>query len=620
MCRTLSVLCVLTALLQLSSSPARAADPPCVKGAGGNGAACCGTNDTSCCGEDAKLQRAWWGKSRALTAIGRLPAERIVVFDPVSNSFAFVLPCNTPGDCTADDRTFSNLQYLDRHRLALPVQKIRLLIMPYNPYDGDLTLDVTAGKGVEFAELASAPTAAPAAAAAATATPAKEPSTSPRSSSTGGKKAATAALVPKHTTAPAAAPKDPNVEIAKAVDANVMVYESKILGVLGVRSRLGELHGKADCAHDHLDVIALEVSRAFAARSFSLARDRSLVSIIREACERSKIVADTAYKSCFDAKNTLGDDVEKLKAISPDVSTGIEELSSLIEDRSSNLDKLVGVPAPSTYSPDDWKTWLRAQQKELADDRTEVGALQTEQKEVKQAIDKLLTDSAALDQALSSPARQIQRFEYPPLDNGESKTFTIKRGKTVKADGTRTAVPSRINSLEIRSAPAYTVRFGTGVVVSALRNPTFKVADESGVAGSMQPAGGKTILFDDRGNAEVLPALFVHHYWGRRSGLLTPTWFERLAPTFSLGIPLAKSDILQQVLFGLDWELVPGVELNAGVHWAKVNTLANNFSPGSFLPMGLDLSSVEQTRFRSAFYAGIVINGETFKSLTGGQK
>ena len=94
------------------------------------------------------------GPASAITAVGRLGPVRTVVYDPVSNSFAFIIPCSealSQGGISKED--IRNRQYLDSHRLALTTQKIRLLILPYNPVDGGLTLqDSRTQGGIEFAE------------------------------------------------------------------------------------------------------------------------------------------------------------------------------------------------------------------------------------------------------------------------------------------------------------------------------------------------------------------------------------------------------------------------------------------------------------------------------------
>ena len=83
----------------------------------------------------------------------------------------------------------------------------------------------------------------------------------------------------------------------------------------------------------------------------------------------------------------------------------------------------------------------------------------------------------------------------------------------------------------------------------------------------------RRILFNDEGNGKVLPGLFLHHYWGRKSPLLRKTAFETFMPTISLGIPLSEANVFTQFLLGLDWEITTGFEVNVGYHFGKVNAL-----------------------------------------------
>ncbi len=238
--------------------------------------------------------------------------------------------------------------------------------------------------------------------------------------------------------------------------------------------------------------------------------------------------------------------------------------------------------------------------------------VEKELKDLSAAIAVVRRGSDDFKRMMNSPAFTLQRSIYPPLASGESITFTITRSAVVGSDGKAKLTPKQTAVLEVRSAPVYTVRFGTGIVVSGLRDPSFKVGDDP------KDSSMKIILFDDQGQNQVLPGLFIHHYWGRRSPLLLPSVFERFMPTFSLGIPVAKTDLLQQVLFGLDWELVPGLELNVGAHWGKVNGLNNGYHVGGPpVPQDLDVTTIQEKRFRTAFYAGIVLNGDTFSNFLG---
>jgi hypothetical protein len=196
------------------------------------------------------------------------------------------------------------------------------------------------------------------------------------------------------------------------------------------------------------------------------------------------------------------------------------------------------------------------------------------------------------------------------------------------------------NSIELRSAPTDAVRFSTGVVRSGLRNPQFTTVDapDTSIDPStgnpvIDPATNKSpiaheIVFSDQGNGTTLPGVFIHHYWTRRCALLQPTPLERWVPTLSLGLPLAKSAPLEQVMLGLDWELIPGVELNTGLHYGKANQLDKDFKDskgnplavGSIIPATLDITKLQSQHYTSALYFGISINTEAWTALLGNRQ
>jgi hypothetical protein len=278
------------------------------------------------------------------------------------------------------------------------------------------------------------------------------------------------------------------------------------------------------------------------------------------------------------------------------------------------------------YTAAEWKATKQAY-------KDTIKSLHDFQDKLTKQADQIRTDLSArgkdrndLLASLNSAASQMQRFDYPPLKDGESVTFVIKRGTV---DDKTTRSPGKANMIELRSAAADAMRFGLGLTVSGMRNPTFKVGPEEDADANGSPfkdASGnpikkKQLLYDNRNNGEVLPAAFIHHNWLRRSPYVTPTLFERFAPTFSLGIPLAKStDTFDQIMLGLNWELVPGVDFNTGAHFASVTRLAKGHHVGEFNPVNVDTTNLTNKQFRPALYFGIVLNSDAFTTLSGNRK
>jgi hypothetical protein len=584
-------------------------------------------------------QEDWtWGKGQ--TAIHRLPAVRGVVYDPLSNSFAFVTPCGS-----ARDDANQNQDFLDRNRLALPTQKLVLLIMPYNALDLPISLIVKDGKGVETEEIsfkvdggAKTDTGGagqqPSVAKKQRQPEPKEPkaqlppqpSPPPAKDKKAATKPADAAAVNEKIDSKLSPEASPDTYGQEAITITQSYgwspeyhqYLEKIVERGSRNAKAQRDAAKADLlvldndsntVKQQVKNIGVIASKHLSDTKLVLARDVSIDTIVEVARQRTAILAagGNDYQSPISSKNTLSGrlallaDLHDLQTRANEVAAILEKAESILDELEPSLDRLDQVSSPRAASLRARVDGLRAQIQPLRDD---LDHLTTK-------LDGFLPTFDDEVQSLNSPASQLQRFNFPPLNNSESKAFTVQRGPAKKGDPEN--VPAKANTLVLKSAPALTIRLGTGVVADALRDPTFKaVGDPSG--------SGKVIAYDDRGNGQVLPALFVHHYWGRRSGLLRPTTFERWVPTLSLGIPLTKAQILQEFLVGFDLELIPGLELNFGSSWGKVNALANGFHVGMPLPSSLDVTTVQEKRFRGGYYGGIVLNADVFKSLFDAQQ
>ena len=602
------------------------------------------------------------GDPNAWTAINRLPAVRIVVFDPISNSFGYVTPCLHDPSLKGKDDWDRSLDFLDRQRLALTTQKIRLLIMPYNPQDGDLTLEIHPGQGVEY-ELTPTHPSAPATGAETTtskpAIPTATPSEAPKSEKTNKVLAKTenapsetenanfskqldlhiqALLRGEYTSSEAfrnvTPPKTTDRPTALLTELDKTINAYRLDQVGKIQKGLLAVRATSDCFDRYLKGLSTAVTAEMARDDdhFSVAGDIPMTALLAEIKHRSCIIANhqndtpTCDSSDKPFEEQIESLVQRLNGTRGDLNAGatmLDTLDSLFQQLDVESKPPTSKPA---YTTDEWKLEKKAFKdtiKQLHDVQDQLG----------KSADQLQTDVNAQPKArrdlfasLNSAASQIQRFDYPPLKDGESVSFVIKRGTV---DDKTTRSPGKANMIELRSAAADAMRFGLGLTVSGMRNPTFKVGPEQDTDNNGTPfkdANGnpikkKQLLYDDRGNAEVLPAAFIHHNWLRRSPYVTPTLFERFAPTFSLGIPLAKTtDTFDQLLLGLDWELVPGVDFSVGAHFASVTRLAAGHHVGEFNPVNVDTTNLTNKQFRPALYFGIVLNKDAFTTLSGNRK
>lgn len=582
----------------------------------------------------------------ALTAIGKLPATRVVVFDPVTNSFAFVASTRD-----TNGQVDPNLAMLDRRRMALTTQKIRLLIMPYNPYDGSLSIESSYGTGVEIDDIVSPPsstsTSAPA-----TTTPVKAKKTAKATKP----RVSTAIQPPKPKAKPAvhsarAAAGKATATSPSQFDLKVKAAQEKVgtpeftssykqaidmgpedlpqaeelvrIGgeefdslALKVSGLLRNLQGSADCATDHVRQIPLQISGKFVQKGFTLSHDTTFHEIEQAAAARRAFVLGISYEPCIPQaadpnRRPLDIEVEHLQEKWSEIAEGLDTLQQHIAQQSRAVDfATLEQKTAKSDDPAGWADWLAEWKQQLKDEQAYVTEAAAELKDRAQEITALTNDAEKFQQAIDSPALAIQRFNFTPLRVNQSLTLKVKRGTISKEDDSLTIRPDNINTMTLLSAPAYRIRFGIGVVGSTLANPTFKAGMNT---------AGKRVILEDGGQADVFPGVFVYHHWGFRAPLLQSTWFEKLTPTFSLGLPLTKSDVLQEFLLGLNWQLAPGFGFDVGCHIGQVSSLATG-SVGGVIDSKVDVTTLQQKRFGAGFYAGIVLNAETFKGLQGMQQ
>jgi hypothetical protein len=365
--------------------------------------------------------------------------------------------------------------------------------------------------------------------------------------------------------------------------------------------------------------VPLKVTEAFRRVPSDASPSPSEEQVYAEAKRRIEVLASPSglYTPCLKTKGethkSFEEDAEELENQLRDIS--FSSLTNQLDTMNRLIETLSEEDTPGDVkSPDSWKKQIDGWKDSLAEDRDYFKALSDEKKSLAQQLVELRKSSEGLRRALSSAATQLQVRFFSPLKDDQAITFKCTRldveTDTSASRKVQSAQTIDCGSITLKPAPVQTFRLGSGIVVSHLYNPTFKVGPTADNA-----TNSKTIQYDDRGNGQVQLGIFVHHYWGYRSGLLSRTTFERFAPTFSLGIPLTKADLLQQVLIGLDWELVPGIELNVGAHWGKVNSLIDHYFVGQTISTKVDITSLQEKRFRAAFYGGIVLNADIFKKL-----
>jgi hypothetical protein len=574
-------------------------------------------------GADSRCEKNAW------TAFSKLPAVRTVVFDPVSRSFSFT---------TCEPSPSSNEDILDRRRLALATQRIRLLILPQNPADGDIQIEITEGKGTEFPATSLTGTAP-----AEEQKDAKDEKPTVQKPPEGSSAEDASAAVQNKKNSPASKRNvqefSRNYRLAPDLEDKDAIAESfgentsdsiLLLTIIGdtfdtydteanrLWRALGNLRGNVECIDRHLgdqqQSLAVTLTNG---QVWTPARDNRLCAVVAEALRRRDLIVGDGYKACSAPPVSFEDDFKGLTTRSTEASGDIASLPAFLDRIERLVDRLESInPAP--LSIDERSQLVKTFRRDLDKNRKYIEELRAELAEIKKASTGALDKKSTFKMRQGSQAANLRRENYQPIDNGNMRTFKAYR---IEKDGHRSELP--IAQLVLRSAPVDNIRFGMGLVVSQLEDPKFKIgpvttdseASPTASAAADDPADtSQRIFFEDENGGRVLPVVLVHNYWLRRSPLLVPTKFERWTPTLSLGIPLAKADPLTQILLGLVWELTPGIEINLGVHYGKVNSLVDGYKVGD--PLGtVDLTSIQKMTFKKDFYFGIAVNATTFRTL-----
>lgn len=553
----------------------------------------------------------------ALTAIGRVPAVRIVVYDPVSNSFSYVDPCPRNND-----------QILrDRYHLALTTQKIRLLLLPYNAADGNLLLEVKTGTGAEFDLL---PKAALPAQTPATAEKPREATEAPPVASSGDKTQTKAKADAAGRVAETVAAADQG-QLSRTWSLNTQTLDNSTNPagrlLLQLEALIASYREATQQARDQSHAVADQaqcldafrtrmgsgVGQSFAQGDFTLAHDVSFDELERVARARAAALKthEDADPGCAKQKG------QSFAATVEDARRQFTAARSSVETAGAILDRAAGTLASleaqatielpryrgERFNKEAWEKQQQNYENGLKDLRAHHETLEKLRDDAGTLLDTVNTNFLTAMNAFNSAASQIQRFEFPPLHEDETISFIVRR---TGVDAKETRVPGKANMIELRSTPADLFRFGVGAAKTNVKDPSFRVAASDD--------GKKHIVYDDAGNGSTVVAAFVHHNWTRRSPFLTPTWFERFMPTLSMGVPLTDTKALfDQLLVGFNWELTPGFDFVLGQHFKKVNTLIKGYEIGQVTT--LDTTDIQQKKFRNSWFFGVAMNTDLFTTL-----
>ena len=163
-------------------------------------------------------------------------------------------------------------------------------------------------------------------------------------------------------------------------------------------------------------------------------------------------------------------------------------------------------------------------------------------------------------------------------------TFDIV-ATTIDDDGK--AVTGILQTYTVKMSPVYHGTFDIGLINSTLANPTYSL-----VTSPTDPTS-KVVKVADDGNRGIVtvmatcytsPVILIEKALGKkipnykltgRNFLDDHGFFERIYPTIGVSI---GSKTLENLFFGLNWELARGLSIFGGGHWGKINTFRPQIS------------------------------------------
>lgn len=213
------------------------------------------------------------------------------------------------------------------------------------------------------------------------------------------------------------------------------------------------------------------------------------------------------------------------------------------------------------------------------------------------------------------------RLDYTIREHAESNqpgpsTKDSATGKSKEGSDNATATSSRSilatdlvnDSIEVHTL--YRFRVMAGPVHSSLsdRERTFVTKHHS---------GGNSFVGSDVTGNPINAVIFLKYYWqprdvydtkwcwdGKTDGYkLAMSCLGRINPIVGVNV---SSNPLNSVYLGMSVDLLPGLDLVGGVHWASVEKLSGGFSQGQIVPNDTVLAT--EKRFLPGWFVGIAVD------------
>ena len=229
-----------------------------------------------------------------------------------------------------------------------------------------------------------------------------------------------------------------------------------------------------------------------------------------------------------------------------------------------------------------------------------------------------------------APVVQYSWFDKEMLlsTSTDDISFDINR-ILVNPDTVYNFTKTKIGSYTTKMTTTYNVSMDVGLINSNLENPTFQLQPsptDSTKSVVKKTNGGNRGIVTVMATFYTSPIVLFEKYilkknipqykvWGRNY-LDDHSLFERIYPTVGIGF---ADNALQNLFYGINWEIVRGGALFIGGHYGLVNVFnaPSGFTYGQTTITQADFNLRQNTAWRSDFAIGIKLDVKVVTSLFG---
>ena len=250
--------------------------------------------------------------------------------------------------------------------------------------------------------------------------------------------------------------------------------------------------------------------------------------------------------------------------------------------------------------------------------------------DIRSQLGALVTNAVGSDNTPTTQTVKYKWYDKEKLLSTSTDDIGIDLNRIlVKPDTIYSFSKTKIGSYTIKMTTVYNISMDVGLINSHLENPTYQLqpspADPTQNVVKKSNGGDRgiiTVMATFYTSPVVLFKKYIqkknipnYKIWGRNY-LDDHSLFERIYPSLGVGF---TDNTLQNLFYGINWELVRGGALFIGGHYGVVNTFSApaNFVYGQTTMTQADFTLRQNTEWKSGFAIGFKVDVKVVTSLFG---